>query len=231
MAYVERILIPDIDSFVAVNLEYCPCDFKLLKPSHKLEGKLEFSHGENLFFPSAYIACMRVNNFKSQNQLFHRSSDVSVFTHQIVIYISHFLINPKICGFYSLSSTKTTILPPSPLHSHTDSTCVILLYTPIMSHLSNTFCSFSCVLEITDPPSTSRRISFDIATCMDCTVYSEDAPILSRQDLILIYVNYFNASNSDFPVGSLVFCQGILTVLESMSNGPVLSVHATSLLR
>ncbi|KAN0066776.1 hypothetical protein V8E54_002684 [Elaphomyces granulatus] len=100
-----------------------------------------------------------------------------------------------------------------------------------MSHLSNTFCSFSCVLEITDPPSTSRRISFDIATCMDCTVYSEDAPILSRQDLILIYVNYFNASNSDFPVGSLVFCQGILTVLESMSNGPVLSVHATSLLR
>jgi len=94
MAYVERILIPDIDSFVAVNLEYCPCDFKLLKPSHKLEGKLEFSHGENLFFPSAYIACMRVNNFKSQNQLFHRSSDVSVFTNSIYISLISWLI-PK----------------------------------------------------------------------------------------------------------------------------------------
>ncbi|KAN0073036.1 hypothetical protein V8E54_009150 [Elaphomyces granulatus] len=86
-----------------------------------------------------------------------------------------------------------------------------------------------CVLEITDPPLSSRGISFDIATYMDGIVYSEDTPILSRQELILIHVNFFNASNSDFPVGSLVLCQGILTVLESMSNDPVLSVRAISL--
>ena len=46
-----------------------------------------------------------------------------------------------------------------------------------------------------------------------------------------IRVNYFNASKNDFPVGSLVFCQGTMTVLESVSNDPVLSVRATSLLR
>ena len=100
-----------------------------------------------------------------------------------------------------------------------------------MSHLSNTFCWFSCVLEITDPPVSSRGFSFDIATVMDGIVYLEDTPILCRPELILIHVNFFNASNSDFPVGSLVLCQGILTVPESMSNDPVLSVHATSLLR
>ena len=66
---------------------------------------------------------------------------------------------------------------------------------------------------------------------MDGIVYLENTPILCRQELILIHVNFFNASNWDFHVGSLVLCQGILTVLESMSNDPVLSVHATSLLR
>ena len=65
---------------------------------------------------------------------------------------------------------------------------------------------------------------------MDGTVYS-DVPTLSNPDLIGTRVNYFNASKNDFPVGSLVFCQGTMTVLESVSNDPVLSVRATSLLR
>ena len=99
-----------------------------------------------------------------------------------------------------------------------------------MSHSPNTFCSFSCVLEIVQSPSSPCGNSLEIATCMDGTVYS-DVPTLSNPDLIGIRVNYFNASKNDFPVGSLVFCQGTMTVLESVSNDPVLSVRATSLLR
>ncbi|KAN0066777.1 hypothetical protein V8E54_010020 [Elaphomyces granulatus] len=98
-----------------------------------------------------------------------------------------------------------------------------------MSHSPNTFCSFSCVLEIVQSPSSPCGNALEIATCMDGTVYS-DVPTLSNPDLIGIRVNYFNASKNDFPVGSLVFCQGTMTVLESVSYDPVLSVRATSLL-
>jgi hypothetical protein len=99
-----------------------------------------------------------------------------------------------------------------------------------MSNSSNTFCSFSCVLEIVQSPLYPRPYSLEVATCMDGTTYS-DVPTLSKPDLFGIQVNYFNASKNDFPVGSLVFCQGTLTVQESVTSDPVLSVRATSLLR
>jgi hypothetical protein len=106
-----------------------------------------------------------------------------------------------------------------------------LLHTASNFVLSpNTFCSFACVLEIVQSPSSPRGNSLQIATCMDGTVYS-DVPTLSKPDLFGIRVNYFNSSKNDFPVGSLVFCQGTMTVLESVSNDLVLSVRATSLLR
>ncbi|KAN0083599.1 hypothetical protein V8E54_002687 [Elaphomyces granulatus] len=98
-----------------------------------------------------------------------------------------------------------------------------------MSNSSNTFCSFSCVLEIVQSPLYPRPYSLEVATCMDGTTYS-DVPTLSKPDLFGIQVNYFNASKNDFPVGSLVFCQGTLTVQESVTSDPVLSVRATSLL-
>ena len=113
---------------------------------------------------------------------------------------------------------------------HTAFDFVLSVCPPIMSHSPNTFCSFSCVLEIVQSPSSPCGNSLEIATCMDGTVYS-DVPTLSNPDLIGIRVNYFNASKNYFPVCSLVFCQGTMTVLESVSNDPVLSVRATSLLR
>jgi hypothetical protein len=106
----------------------------------------------------------------------------------------------------------------------------ILFFHPNMNHSPNTFCSFSCILEIMQSPSSSRGNSLEFATCMDGMVYS-DVPTLSKPDLFGIQVNYFNASKNNYPVGSLVFCQGTMTVLESMANDPVFSVRATSLLR
>ncbi|KAN0071977.1 hypothetical protein V8E54_009706 [Elaphomyces granulatus] len=79
--------------------------------------------------------------------------------------------------------------------------------------------------EIVQSPSYPRPYSLEVATCMDGTTYS-DVPTLSKPDLFGIQVNYFNASKNDFPVGSLVFCQGTLTVLESVTSDPANS-HAT----
>ncbi|KAN0083678.1 hypothetical protein V8E54_002766 [Elaphomyces granulatus] len=43
-----------------------------------------------------------------------------------------------------------------------------------------------------------------------------DVPVLYRPDPFPVRVNYYNASGTDFPVESLVFCQSTLTAFESI---------------
>ncbi|KAN0078859.1 hypothetical protein V8E54_005372 [Elaphomyces granulatus] len=85
-----------------------------------------------------------------------------------------------------------------------------------MSRVANTFCSFSCVLEISGPPASSGGLTMEIPTGMHGTLYS-DEPML-----------FYNTLGADFPVGSFVFCQGTLrpdrslqrSYIPSTPNGP-----------
>ena len=97
-----------------------------------------------------------------------------------------------------------------------------------MSQSGNTFCSFSCVLEISEPPSSPGGLAMEIPAAMYGTLYP-DVPILSRPDIFTIKVNFFNALGAEFPLGSLVLCQGTLVVIEGGSVPPILSVRATTL--
>jgi len=97
-----------------------------------------------------------------------------------------------------------------------------------MSRVGNTFCSFSCVLEVSEPPASSGGLFLEIPTAMYGTLYS-DVPILSRPEIFDIQVNFFNVLGSDFPVGSFVFCQGTLVALEGGAISPKILVRAASL--
>jgi hypothetical protein len=93
---------------------------------------------------------------------------------------------------------------------------------------SNTFCSFSCFLEVAEPPVFSDNTT-SLLAYMYGTEFS-DIPVLSRPDLFTAQVNFYNPSGTDFPVSSVCFCQGTLTALECGSLLPVLTIRASSLI-
>ncbi|KAN0087320.1 hypothetical protein V8E54_001008 [Elaphomyces granulatus] len=82
-----------------------------------------------------------------------------------------------------------------------------------MSQVANTFCSFSGIVE--------------------AILYGSDyteVPILSKPDLFTVCLSFYNPLGIEFMVSSVLYCQGTLTVLESGSLLPILSVRASSLI-
>jgi hypothetical protein len=57
-----------------------------------------------------------------------------------------------------------------------------------------------------------------------------EVPILSKPDLFTVCLSFYNPLGIEFMVSSVLYCQGTLTVLESGSLLPILSVRASSLI-
>ena len=96
-----------------------------------------------------------------------------------------------------------------------------------MSQVANTFCSFSGIVEVTEPPVTSG-----VWTNVQAILYGldyTDVPILSKPDLFTVCLSFYNPLGIEFMVSSVLYCQGTLTVLESGSLS-ILSVRASSLI-
>jgi hypothetical protein len=95
-----------------------------------------------------------------------------------------------------------------------------------MSQVANTFCSFSGIVEVTEPP-----VTFGVWTNVQAILYGSDytdVPILSKPDLFTVCLSFYNPLGIEFMVSSVLNCQGTFTVLESGSL-PILSVRASSL--
>jgi len=97
-----------------------------------------------------------------------------------------------------------------------------------VSQGSNTSCSFSCILEIAEPPVSSGSWT-NVLAYLYGTEYT-DMPILSRPELFTVRLSFYNPTGIEFTVSCVCFCQGTLTVLECGSLLPVLSIRATSLI-
>jgi hypothetical protein len=96
-----------------------------------------------------------------------------------------------------------------------------------MSRIGNTFCSFSCVLEVSESPASAGGLTIEIPTAMHGALY-DDVPMLTRPDILDIRISFHNALGAVFPIGSFVFCQGTMVAVEGGAIPPVILVRATS---